>query len=285
LLTLAWHVGTGLPWAWKTGPVAASEREHARELVKRLPPRSLAVEDAGFTGYDFWKETIEAGHDFVTRIGANVKLLKKLGWKVRTHGKHACLWPADQQRRKNPPIVVRLVCFQANRSTVWLATTVLSRRELSDHQLAEIYGKRWGIEGWFRCLKQTFGRRKLHSRTAEHALCELQWSIVGLGLIQYHGVKALIDQGDDPQRLSEAAAIRAVRSTILHADFRWRNWNLLISRLETAILDDYVRTAPKQGHHIHRQRTTTPTGSPQLINASKQQIRDAKQLQTTKRAA
>ena len=27
-LTLLWHVGSGLPWAWRTGPSGASERDH-----------------------------------------------------------------------------------------------------------------------------------------------------------------------------------------------------------------------------------------------------------------
>lgn len=32
-LTLLWHVGTNLPWAWRTGPTGSSEREHLREML------------------------------------------------------------------------------------------------------------------------------------------------------------------------------------------------------------------------------------------------------------
>lgn len=37
-LTLLWHVGSGLPWTWRTGPSGASERDHLVALVPELPP-------------------------------------------------------------------------------------------------------------------------------------------------------------------------------------------------------------------------------------------------------
>jgi hypothetical protein len=282
MLTLMWNVGTGLPWSWKMGPVSASEREHARELIPTLPANSLAVEDAGFTGYDFWQSMIREGHHFVARIGSNVKLLKKLGWKVKVknRGELAHLWPDAQRANNEEPITIRLVRFQTARSTVVVATTILSRSKLSDEQIAEIYRLRWGIEGWFRCLKQTFGRRVLLSKTAAHAEVELQWSIVGLALIQLHGIKALIDRGLDPHKLSEAEAIRVIQSTILQIDFTPRTRKVLSHRLKAAVLDDYVRTRPKQGCHVHRKKTTKPTGQPQIVTATEEQRRDARRLQT-----
>jgi hypothetical protein len=49
-LTLLWHVGSGLPWAWRTGPSGASERDHLLALVPELPAQALIVADAGFVG-------------------------------------------------------------------------------------------------------------------------------------------------------------------------------------------------------------------------------------------
>lgn len=283
MLTLIWNVGTGLPWSWKMGPVSASEREHARELIPTLPPGSLAVEDAGFTGYDFWQSMIREGHHFVARIGSNVKVLKKLGWKVKVknHGELAHLWPDAQRRNNEKPITIRLVRFQTARTTVVVATTILSQSKLSDEQIAEIYRLRWGIEGWFRCLKQTFGRRVLLSKTAAHAEVELQWSIVGLALIQLHGIKALIDQGLNPHKLSEAEAIRLLQSTVLQIDFAPKTLKILNNRLRSAVIDDYVRTRPKQGCHVHRKKKTKPTGQPEVVTATEEQRRDARRIQTT----
>ena len=54
-LTLLWHVGSGLPWAWRTGPSGASERDQLVAMVPELPAHALMVADAGFVGYDFWQ--------------------------------------------------------------------------------------------------------------------------------------------------------------------------------------------------------------------------------------
>jgi hypothetical protein len=32
-LTLLWHVGSGLPWAWRTGPSGASERGYGLRFL------------------------------------------------------------------------------------------------------------------------------------------------------------------------------------------------------------------------------------------------------------
>ncbi len=83
-LTLFWHVGTGLPWAWRTGPSDSSERQHLQEMLAELPENTLIAADAGFVGYEFWRSVMEAGHHFVIRAGANVRLLKKLGYAANT---------------------------------------------------------------------------------------------------------------------------------------------------------------------------------------------------------
>ncbi len=285
LLTLLWQMTTGLPWSWQTGPVSASERDHGRQLIRTLIAGAILVADAGFTGYELWQEVLAAGHDFVIRIGSNVTLLTKLGWKVKVRGNIAYLWPKAKQQARLKPIVVRLVKFETAKSTVWLATSILDPQELSDADLADIYKQRWGIEGWFRSFKQTFGRRTLRSRDAEHAVCELDWSIVGLAVIQHQGVQALEAAGESPDILSEAEAIRAVRSTIMHEDFKLKDMPLVVLRLQRAVIDPYTRTKPKRGRHIHRKKKFEPVGEPKLLEATPEQISLARELQAVKEAA
>jgi hypothetical protein len=98
-LTLLWHVGTGLPWAWKTGPSDSSERAHVQEMLGELPEKSLITADAGFVGYDFWKDILNSEHHFVARVGGNVSLLKNLGY-ARQHEHTVYLWP-DCVAKKN----------------------------------------------------------------------------------------------------------------------------------------------------------------------------------------
>ncbi len=97
-LTLLWHVGTGLPWDWRTGPSDSSERGHLVEMLEDLPENSLITADAGFVGYDFWKAILDSGNHFLARVGGNVSLLKQLGC-VRQH-EHTSL--ARRGRQEKP---------------------------------------------------------------------------------------------------------------------------------------------------------------------------------------
>src|SRR4029453_634829 len=78
-LTTLWHMGTGLPWAFRIGPGTASERRHLEAMLPELPRQALVIADAGFTGYDLYRRLLAAQMNFLLRVGANVQLLRKLG--------------------------------------------------------------------------------------------------------------------------------------------------------------------------------------------------------------
>ena len=144
-LTLFWHVGLGLPWDWKTGPVDSSERAHMLEMLGILPKNSMIVADAGFVGYDNWRAIDRADHAFVIRVGANVKLLKKLGY-ARERAGLVYLWPDKARQKDRPPLVLRLITVHNGKHPMYLVTNVLSQKKLSDRAATEIYKARWGIE-------------------------------------------------------------------------------------------------------------------------------------------
>ena len=83
---------------------------------------------------------------------------------------------------------------------------MLSNDELTASQVSRLNRMRWGIELPFRSFKQTFGRGELHSRRAECAVAELEWSLLGLTLIQMAAAESLISAGTDPERVSVSLA-------------------------------------------------------------------------------
>ncbi len=177
-LTLLWHMGLRLPWCWKMGPSDSSEREHFREMLMQqsFPENTLFCGDAGFTGYDFWKSIMDRDHHFLIRVGANVRLLTKLGYYARECNGIVYVWPDSAARKNQPPLVLRLIHLKSERGNVYLLTNVLNARCLSDAMASRLYTLRWGIELQFRTLKQTFGRRTLRSRTPRP-------SIRGIGMV------------------------------------------------------------------------------------------------------
>ncbi len=52
-LTVLWHVGSRLPWAWRQGRADASERDHRRQMIPELPEHAFVTADAGFVGYEY----------------------------------------------------------------------------------------------------------------------------------------------------------------------------------------------------------------------------------------
>jgi len=120
-------------------------------------------------------------------------------------------------------------------------TTVVDRQRLSDRQVVEVYRRRWGVEVFYRHFKQTFGRRKLRSHAAAHAVCEAQWSLVGLWLLLLDAKHQRQQHGLSPERLSVSAALQAYRRPLRAAGAGIAGRNLLSAALCGAEIDGYLR--------------------------------------------
>ncbi len=75
------------------------------------------------------------------RVGANVRLLKNLGY-VRRCKDIVYLWPDAAAKKKQEPLVLRLTRFQTTKQTVYLVSDILDRKQLSDAQTVDIYKRR-----------------------------------------------------------------------------------------------------------------------------------------------
>jgi hypothetical protein len=275
-LTTMWHAGTGLPWDWRIGPADSSERAHLREMLGGLPAEALLAADAGFVGYEGLRQVLAGGHHFLLRVGANVRLLRKLGWTRESAGT-VYLWPDQAARRSQPPLVMRLVVAHNGKHPVYLVTSVLLKRQLADHEVVELYARRWGVELFYRHLKQTFHRRKLLSTSADNAHVEIAWSLVGLWAMALYALAEATQHGISPQRLSFAQLIRAFRRTLrdyLHPTERERR---LCERLRQAIIDPYQRNN-KTSRHYPRKKQQPAAGPPKILTAQPWQVQRAKHI-------
>jgi hypothetical protein len=269
-ITLLWHIGLRLPWSWKLGPSDASERHHFLEILKEqfFPENTLFCGDAGFVGYDFWKAILDSGNNFLVRVGGNVKLLKNLGY-VRQRADLVYCWPDQAMRHKEPPLVLRLLKFRNGRKYIYLVTTVLNRRELSDSVAGELYRQRWGIEVQFRSLKQTFGRGKLRSHNPDRALVEMEWSLLGLSVIQLWALKEQLPAGLLPERLSVAEAIRVVRQCFDELSEQPASGKEFSSLLRQATMDQYERSSSKEARYKPNYGSQPSAGKPTISLAKR----------------
>lgn len=268
-VTTMWHVGTGLPWDWRTGPSNSSERDHFRQMIDDLPPAALVTADAGFVGYEYWKTLLDGGRHFVIRVGASVTLLKQLGY-AREHAHTVSLWPDKAAARQQPPLTLRLVVIHNGKHPVYLVTDLPPSR-LSDQQVCDIYKARWGVEVFYRSFKQTFDRQKLRCHAASNVPVELNWSLAGLWAACLFGKHHLAASGGEPSRLSVAGVLKALRKPLREYKSRPDDGEDLASLLDLAVMDHYVRTDKTSRGYPQKRKKEPPAGKPRLKNATRSQ--------------
>jgi hypothetical protein len=285
-LTLMWHIGLRLPWCWKVGPSYASERGHLQALLQEqpFPEKPLFCGDAGFVGFDLWRNILDHGHQFLIRVGSNVRLLRRLGF-VRESDGIVYYWPHAAMVKKHRPLVLRLFRFHDGRSDVFLVTSIISATALTAAQASIIYRSRWGIELQFRSLKQTYGRTKLRSRTPEHAEIELHWSLVGLALLQLLALKEQSCAGAPPGKTSIAEVLRVVRSLIAEPSAPRSARDALHQRLRRATTDTYQRRGKKKSRNYPRRKEEPCTGKPTIDRATAQHKQTLKAIMSYTQAA
>jgi Transposase DDE domain len=276
-LTMLWHVGSGLPWSWRAGPADSSERAHLLEMAPQAPPKSLITADAGFVGYDVWQSLLDTGHNLLIRVGSNVRLLKHLGYAKERHGL-VYLWPDQKAKKHLPPLMLRLIQIHDGSEPMYLVTSVLDEKQLTDAQAVAIYRRRWGIELFYRHCKQTFERRKLRSHNPDNAMQELHWSLLGIWAMGLHSHHQLLKRGIMPERVSFARVLRAYRQAMRQYKSPPDPHERLTDLLNLAIIDDYQRTH-KHNRHYPQKKQRTRIGPPIINPATRTQIKQAKQLQ------
>jgi hypothetical protein len=178
------------------------------------------------------------------------------------------LWPHEVARRKQPPLVLRLIEIKNERGTMYLATNVLSECVLSLRQAARLYTLRWGIELQFRGVKQTFGRGKLRSRKAEHALAELNWSFVALAMVQLLALREQIKVDIPPAQTSVAQAIRAIRHAMDYGSDTATGTAKLTTQLRAATKDRHHRSHPKASRYRVNYKDKPTTTQPIILKAT-----------------
>jgi hypothetical protein len=283
-LTTILHMGTGLLWAFRIGPGTDSERNHLRDLLGLLPPQALLVADAGFVGYDLLTAILQGGSEFLIRVGSNVTLLRELGFAVAQADHTVYLWPDKHRKKDLPPLVLRLVELHDGRKPVFLLTSVLDDTALSDPQASALYRMRWGVEVFYRSLKQTLARRKMHSAAPRQARCELSWAVMGLWVLSLMSVRQILADGDDPLALSVACALGRVRLAIRHGP-RSPKAKMLLGHLSSAVKDSYVRKSSKKARDWPHKKKDKPPGLPRIQIATQEQLSQAKALYVKIKAA
>jgi hypothetical protein len=276
-ITLLWHMGLRLPWAWRLGPSNTSERDDVLTMLSEedFPNKTIFCGDAGFIGYPLWSKILEEGHDFLVRVGANVHLLvESLNCTVVTKGRQQFVWcwPQDAQREGWPPLRLRLVRIRVKKARMWLLTSVLDSQKLTPWEVASLYRMRWGIEVEFRGLKQTLDRAELRCRNESRVRVELDWSILGMAVAELWALKEQLNKAAQvppprkytPAKRSLAETVRALRWCLRNLREGNEPGASLRDRLAEAVTDDYKRQSSKRARYRPVNPDKKSLGDPKL---------------------
>ena len=167
---------------------------------------------------------------------------------------------------------MRLICRGSGDKKVFLLTN-LPKEQLSKQQAGRLYRARWGIEVYYRTLKQTLARRKMLSGTPDLARRELAWTLMGLWLLGLLGVDALIQDGQSPWQLSAATALRVLRDA-LDGQLRGR----LDRALAQAVKDQYQRHGSKASRDWPHKKHDPLPKAPKMRRATPAECQKAQRL-------
>jgi hypothetical protein len=174
--------------------------------------------------------------------------------------------------------VLRLLHFKdARNGDVYLVTNVLKEKSLTHRQAGKIYRERWGIEIQFRSLKQTFGRTKLRSRTPERVMVELEWSLIGLWMIQLLSRKEQIKAREPDRQTSIATVLCIVRQMMQRDTDVPKRTECFAKQLAQAVTDNYQRKSKKSSRDYPRQKKQKGIAKPTIVVATKEHKKRLKQ--------
>jgi len=275
LLTIFWHLPTGLPLQWTTSASNGSERKDAAQMLDDLPRNVRLIGDAEYVGYPLWSKIHRSGRLFLVRVGSNLTFLKQLG-EHRVEDGYVYFWPDKAMRAKCPPLVLRLIQIHDGKRAIYLVT---NQFDLDDETACLLYSERWGIEVFFRTVKQTCERAKLHCHRPENVLTELNWTLLGIWHALFAGKKAMLEGDLSPQQISPVKVIKAFSKVVELISKAAEPVSLLQDELADAILaDESKRTSSKKSRNYPRKKKHQRCGVPNIELATAEQRQRFKQL-------
>lgn len=275
LVTVLWHLGTGLPFRWYVNDSTGSERTNVREMLGKLPRNVRLIGDAEYVGYPLWSALVCSQKTFLFRVGSNVTLLKNLG-HCRYRDGYVYFWPKKVMCRKQPPIVLRLFKLHSGRKAIYLVTNELG---MTVEQASALYRERWRVEVFFRTVKQSCQRSKLCCGTPKNVIIEMNWTLIGIWAALYTGNRALSENGHKIECMSPVKVIRAFYLSVTAVALCSGNARCLSGTLADAIRhDESKRKSSKKSRNYPRKKKPQPAGKPKLVSSSKDQKRRAEQF-------
>ena len=246
-----------------------SEPRQAAAIVRRLPPNSLVLTDAGLGIFRVAFEAVRAGHDVLSRLTkGRFKALRRqaaLVDQTDRGARYRLTWnPSPKDRRTNPSLptdaTLEVDLHEVplpDDEPLYLMTTL----GVDSDTAAEYYGLRYNVEHDIRDMKVTLEIEKIRAKSDEMVQKELLCSVVAYNLVLELRREAAKVAEVEPRRLSFTGVWNTMQSYLLYQspcsaeEWRARYSRALRSAANAKLPNRPGRSFPRQAHP-RRQKST-----------------------------
>ena len=234
---------TKTPIAWECVGAGQGERKAAVRLSAHLNKHSILLADRGFPSRKLLEILTQQDTKFIIRMTSGASAFSEVTDFHRANGRDKIV-TVKLGKGKNPKtILARLVRGHAwaGKQAVkddWTLLTNLKQKGIwSRRMLLDLYHERWGIEVFFRELKQILSADVFHSQSLEGIKQELTFAMLGATLISVMEILAHVKTRRRVPRWNDPIKARCNRATlctiifqILLQDPRTNNISALLER-------------------------------------------------------
>jgi len=259
-LLCVFSLASGALLACARGNKHQSELRLLKGLLDYFKRGDLVVADRGFCSYVVLALLLLRGVSSVFRLHhsrpCDLRRGKRLGKNDRLFSwrkppqKPAwlpqCWWKSISKHMTVRVIRFRLYSPGFRTESVTLLTTLLDPSQYSAQAIAQLYGRRWKIELWFRDIKTSMGMEVLRCKSPQMIHKELEMFFIAYNLIRFLMVQACASNDASLDRTSFKAAVDAVRefSIIISQAHSKKKQRRLIALLLEAIARNEVPERP-----------------------------------------
>lgn len=207
------------------GPNNVGETAQAKQIVRRLPVRSIVMADAGFGVFSVAYASTRSphNHDILFRLThQRFKALRKNSQLIDEgpyHRSYTLTWrPSDKDRSNNPELpddaeleVVLHEVELENDNFLYLVSTL----EIDATSAGDLYQYRYNVEFDIRDIKVTMDAENIHAKSVEMVKKELFTSIIAFNLVMQFRRQAAKLATTEPRRLSFKGVWTSFRDRLL----------------------------------------------------------------------
>lgn len=192
------------------GENRSSEAKQARQIVTKLPEKSIVMADSGFGIFSVAHDSFVAGHDFLFRLTrSRYKAMRKSAEVIDegpTHKTYRLRWtPSSKDRQSNPElsqdasleVLMHKVPLESGQ-TLYLISSLAFDALTS----AAVYQRRYDVEFDIRDLKVTMDTENIRAKSVAMAMKEIYTSIVAYNLVAQFRRQAAKMSEIKPRKLS-----------------------------------------------------------------------------------